>query len=138
MPFKSSGWVTASAATLVVSQYRSFVTKLRADATLIPIDPVEFLSNNWELQSRAALHKVFRCVSLCIGPAVSIELPEIPMANDCRNSVISSLQLTINSFANITELFISSKSLDDLQSLLDTRNENSIDSAYPFWDVLQT
>ena len=142
--FKSSGWITAPETTLVVSQYRSFVTKIRADSTLVPIDPVGFLSTNWELQSRAALYKVFRRACLCIGwrkpnyPVVSIELPEVSMSADCRNSLVSCLQLSLGSFANLTELFISSNSLDNLQSLLDIRSEISSDSTYSFWNVLQT
>ena len=112
--------------------------------SLIPPDPVKFLSSNWELQSKAALYQVFCYSCLCLGwrkpicSKVSIDLPDVAMKRDDYQSLVSCFQLSVNSFAIVTELLVSDKSLDSLQTLLTSQSELVADTEGSVWDLLET
>ena len=60
------------------------------------------------------------------------------MKKDDYQSLVSCLQLSVNSFANVTELLVSDKSLDGLQTLLTSQSELVADTECSVWDLLET
>ena len=51
--FVTSGWSSASDKGKIISQYRAFITKVRASAIPECADWIHFLSSNYEMQCRA-------------------------------------------------------------------------------------
>ena len=80
--FVGTGWITASEKAKAVSQYRSFVTKLRDCGVSQPDDWFQFLVSHYELQCRSELYQLFKFASLCLPPLVRIPEPfVIPFPN---------------------------------------------------------
>ena len=139
---RSSGWLSTAEATLVTSQYRAFVTKLRADGVLLLADYVGFLSSFWDLQSRESLYKVFKlsCLSVQhkfeISRPAEIKLSKLGMAEERFNSLIASLQFSMGALPNINELMTSESSLSNIQDLLGQGIELFTDKTLSPWDVM--
>ena len=64
--FSASGWISVTTKDVVVSQYRSLVTKLREDHAQID-DWFNFLCSGHEMRCRPELHLVFKYACLCIS-----------------------------------------------------------------------
>ena len=70
--FVAKGWLTASNKVTFVSEYRSFIVKLRlVDKT--PRDGwIHYLESHYEMHCRPALLQIFRFACLCLLPVMSI------------------------------------------------------------------
>ena len=96
--FVSTGWLSPSEKVKVVSQYRAFVTLLRANPLPEINDLVQFLASDYEMQNRPELYQLFRYSCLCLPSNVNLPISfEVPIAqlesgSEVLRSCITSLQ----------------------------------------------
>ena len=108
--FVSSSLITPGDETKCVSQYRSFVTKLRTVNDVPRGDWVLFLGAHYEMQSRPELSSVFRYASLCLPPTVTrstsfkVSVPDLASDHEAFQSIVNSSQLSYVTVPNVSSL----------------------------------
>ena len=91
--FVSVGIFTSNDRMLVVSQYRSFVTKLRSDPVPEYDDWIQFVVTHYEIQCRPALLRLFRLSCLSLAPVVDmpptfdVPVPDLNSDKSCFSHV---------------------------------------------------
>ena len=141
--FVSTGVISAGDKTKAVSQYRSFVTKLRANDNVPRCDWVLYLGSHYEMQSRTELSRVFRVSCLCLPPVITIpakfevSIPELKSDHDAFESVVRSLQLSYVTVPNVSSLYGDSKSVGRIFRLLGRGRELINDKKFSIWNFLR-
>ena len=142
--FVSTGVISAGDKTKAVSQYRSFVTKLRATNDVPLSDWVLYLGSHYEMQRRAELSHVFRIACLCLPPVVTVptrfevSIPELKSDHDAFESVVRSLQLSYVTVPNVSSLYGDSKSVGRIFRLLGRGRELISDRKFSIWGFLHS
>ena len=142
--FVSTGWLSPSEKVKVVSQYRAFVTLLRANPLPEINDLVEFLAAHYEMQNRPELYQLFRYSCLCLPShvtlPVSFEVPIIQLesGNEVLRSCITSLQLSYQTVPNVSSLYRDSRTINCLFRLLGRGFELLTDKKFSVWSFLKS
>ena len=141
--FVSTGWLSPSEKVKVVSQYRAFVTLLRASPLPEVNDLVQFLATHYEMQNRPELYQLFRYSCLCLPSNVSLPTSfEVPIAqlesgNEVLRSCVTSLQLSYQAVPNVSNLYRDPRTINRLFRLLGRGPELLTDKKFSVWNILK-
>ena len=141
--FFSSGWLSSSDKVTVVSQYRSFATKLRSEDEVNRDDWIRFLISHHEMQSRPELLDVFKFACLCLPPVVAepakfcVSVPGLLSDVNTFNSVVRSLQLSYVTVPNVSSLYKDPKTICRIFRLLGRGPGLIRDRKFSIWSFLK-
>ena len=123
--FVSAGWITPSDKVKVTSrQYRSLVTKLRANPIPDYDDWIHLLSSHYEVHCRPELFQVFKYSCLCLPPLVKMPaefiVPIASLESDkgAFQSCLRSLQASYVTVPHVSSLHRDPKSIARVFRLL--------------------
>ena len=141
--FVSIGLFSSGDKVKQMSEYRSFVTKLR----LIPLpsydDWVHFLVNHYEIQCRPHLLQLFKDSCLCLVPFVEIPPPfDVPMSalesdKSLFDSCVVSLQISYQTVPHVSGLYRDPKAISRVFRLLGRGTELLTDKKFLIWNFLK-
>ena len=141
--FVTSGWISASDKVKIISQYRAFVTKMRASAVPEYDDWILYLSSNYEMQCRTELFLLFKYSCLCLPPLVGM-LPEviIPISNlesdvDMFRSCLRSLQASYLTVPHVSSLYRDPRAIPRVFRLLGRGMDLLSDKKFSVWNFLK-
>ena len=109
--FTLFGWNSSSDKLKAVSQYRSFVTKLRCVARPEWDDRTQHLSGHYEKHRRPELFASFKCSCLCVPstltlpPVFEVSIPTLESDQAMFRSCVRSLQLSYLTIINVSSLY---------------------------------
>ena len=142
--FVSTGWLSPSEKVKVVSQYRAFVTLLRANPLPEINDLVQFLAAHYEMQNRPELYQLFRYSCLYLPSNVTLPISyEVPIIQlefgiEVLRSCITSLQLSYQTVPNVSSLYRDSRTFNRLFRLLGRGSELLTDRKFSVWNFLKS
>ena len=105
------GWITSNEKIKAVSQYRSFVTKIRACVVTLLGGWFQFLSSHNEL------HRLVKCACLCLPPLIqtalplAIPIPELRIDENVFSSCVRSVHKSFTTVHNVSSLNQDPKSI---------------------------
>jgi len=138
--FLEYGWLAANSKDLVISQYRSFVTKIRQEK-VNPDDWMEFLSSSYDMRNRAELHLVFKYSCLCVSREDVLQDPFTISFSEFRGDVqemkscVRSLQSAFRLIPNVTSIFLHPASVPKVFPLLKRNPAILLDRKFSFWNL---
>ena len=142
--FLVKGWITVSDKAIAVSQYRAFVTKLRAMGVVHTADWFHFLAGHYELQSRRELHQLFRYASLSFPPPqlrlpefFVVPIPELESDKGTFQSCVHSLQMSYSAVPNVSSLYRDTRSVSRVFRLLERGQDLIRDKKFSIWNFLK-
>ena len=141
--FVSAGLVTSSDKAKIVSQYRSFVTKLRVEIAPEYEDWVHFISSHHELQCRPELLQVYKFSCLCLPPLVErptefvVPIPHLESDEDVFQSCVKSLQMSYLTIQHVSSLYRDPKSVSRVFRLLGRGTDLLADKKFSVWNFLK-
>ena len=139
--FVATGWISPSNKVKADSQYRSFVTFLRASAVAYNDEWVQFLSSHYGMHCRPGLMQLFRYSCLCLPPKVGgivrfeIPTPNLPSDREMFQSCITNLQFSYLTVPNLSRLFRDQKSVVRVFRLLGRGLDLLSDKNFSIWDL---
>ena len=140
--FVSAGLISSSSKATVVSQYRSFATKLRLEVPEYD-DWIHFMSTHYELQSRPELFQVFKFSCQCLPttmelpPEFVVPLPNLESDDDMFRSCVRSLQLSYFSIPHVSSLYRDSRSISRVFRLLGRGSDLLSDKKFSIWNFMK-
>ena len=140
----STGWLSPSEKVKVVSQYRTFVTLLRANPLPEINDLVQFLAAHYEMQNRPELYQLFRYSCLCLPSNVTlpisfeVSIVQLESGNEVLRSCITNLQLSYQTVPNVSSLYRDSRTINRLFGLLGRGSELLTDRKFSVWIFLKS
>ena len=139
--FVNSGWLSPSDKVKCVSQYRSLVTKLRADSVTKDDNWVQLLASHYEMQSRP--DHLFRYACLCLPPFVGkidhFEAPAPSLSSDKEmfRSCVTSLQQSYLTVPHVSSLYRDQRSIGRAFRLLGIVQDLLTDKKFSIWNFLR-
>ena len=138
--FAECGWLPTTSKDLVVSQYRSFVSKIRKEK-VNPDDWLEFLSGSYEMRNRSELHNVFKYACLCICYNDTLQNPfevsvpgyhgDLAELKSCVRCLQSAFQL----IPNVSSIFLLPERVPKVFPLLKRNPSILSDRKFSFWGM---
>ena len=141
--FVSTGLVTSSDKAKIVSQYRSFVTKLRVENVPEYEDWVHFDSSHPELQCRPELLRFYKLSCLCLPPLVAmptefvVPIPGLESDENIFQSCVKSLQMSYLTIQHVSSLYRDPKSVTRVFRLLGRGTDLLADKKFSVWNFLK-
>ena len=122
--FVSTGLITSGDKVKIISQYRSFVTKLRSEPAPEYDCWIQFLSAHYELQCRPELLRAYKFACLCLSPQTDmpsefdVPMPGLESDNETFQSCVRSLQLSYRTVPHVSSLYRNAKTVNRAFRLL--------------------
>ena len=141
--FVNSGWLSPSDKVKCVSQYRSLVTKLRADSVTKGDNWVHFLASHYEMQSRPDLLHLYRYACLCLPPFVGkfdhfeVPVPNLSSDKEMFRSCVTSLQQSYLTVPHVSSLYRDQRSIGRAFRLLARGQDLLTDKKFSIWNLLK-
>ena len=138
--FKNAGLLSSADKVKAISQYRSFVSKLRAGPIPESDDWVQFVACHYEVQGRPELLKLFRYSCLCLAPNVDVppifDVPVTTLESDKSSfqSCIVSLLISYQTKPHVSSLFKDSKAISRAFRLLGRGTDLLLDKKFCIWN----
>ena len=138
--FVSAGWITPSDKVKVTSQYRSLVTKLRANPVPDYDDWIHLLSSHYEVHCRPELFQVFKYSCLCLPPLLKMPaefiVPIASLESDkgAFQSCLRSLQASYLTVPHVSNLYRDPKSIARVFRLLGKGPDLLSDKKFSVWN----
>ena len=141
--FVGCGWISSGDKVKAISQYRSFVAKLR-DGPIPPYeDWLHFLSSHYEIQCRPELYQLYKYSCLCLPPLIEMPTPfVVPLAGleygvETFQSCLQSLQTSYQTIPDISSLYRDPKSISRAFRLLGRGTDLLTDKKFSVWNFLK-
>ena len=138
--FSESGWIPATTKSVIVSQYRSLVTKLRVDGAQLD-DWFSYLSAGHEMRCRPELHQLFKFSCLCISQTLKkpneflVNFPTMKGGSTELDSCVKSLQLAFVQMPDVSSLFSSVENISSLFPLIRQGPSMLADRKFSAWNL---
>ena len=138
--FEATGLCSSTDKVRAVSQYRSFVSKLRAGPIPGYDDWVQFVASHYEVQYRPELLQLFRHSCLCLAPIVEVPptfdvpVPSLESDKSSFQSCIVSLQISYQTVPHVSSLFRDSKAISRAFRLLGRETDLLLDKKFCIWN----
>ena len=122
--FVSIGLITSGDKVKIISQYQSFVTKLRAEPVPEYDCWIQFMSSHYELQCRPELLRVYKFACLCLSAhkdmplEFSVPMPGLESDSETFQSCVRSLQLSYSTVPHVSSLYMNTKTVNRAFRLL--------------------
>ena len=136
----STGLFTSSDKVKIVSQYRSFVTKLRGGPIPDYDDWVHFIAIHYEIQCRPQLMQLFKHSCLCltttveIPPKFEVPMPTLESDKSSFQSCVVSLRIAYQTVPHVSSLFRDPKAVSRAFRLLGRGAELLMDRKFQIWN----
>ena len=137
--FVTVGLLTSSDKVKIISQYRSFVTKLRAEPVPDYDCWIQFISSHYELQCRSELLRLYKFACLCLSPHVdmplefNVPMPGLESDSEVFQSCVRSLQLSYNTVPHVSSLYRNAKTVNRAFRLLGRGTDLLSDKKFSIW-----
>ena len=141
--FSSAGWISSSDKVKIISQYRSFVTKLRAGPIPEYEDWVHFLSSHYEIRCRSELLQLYKYSCLCLPPLIEMSpeftVPVLRLEGNTESfqSCLRSLQASYLTVPHVSSLYRDPKSIPRVFRLLGRGEDLLTDKKFSVWNFLK-
>ena len=141
--FVSTGLFSSSDKVKQISQYRSFVTKLRTSPVPEHDDWIQFVVEHYEIQCRPELMRLFKHSCLCLVPFVEIPpsfkvpMPDLESDKHTFESCVFSLQVAYQTVPHVSSLFRNSKAISRAFRLLGRGTDLLLDKKFSVWNFLK-
>ena len=141
--FADSGWISSTTKDVIISQYRSFIMKLREDRAEVD-DWFCYLSGGYEMRCRPELHLVFKYACLCLSNEVkqpklfSADFPGLKSNSTEVESCVRSLQLAFVQMPNVSSLFSSTENVSSLFPLFRQGPNMLSDKKFSAWNLTKS
>ena len=123
-----------------ISQYRSFIPKLRSEPVPRHDDWIHFIANHYEVQCRPELLQLFKRSCLCLAsfveipPTFEVPMPSLESDKHLFESCIVSLQISYQTVPRVSSLYRDPKSIDRVFRLLGRGTELLLDKKFLIWN----
>ena len=140
--FTSIRWIISSDKVKAVSQYRSFVTKLRSVARPEWDDWTQHLSGHYEMHCRPQLCALFKFSCLCVPstltlpPVSEVSLPFLDSDHAMFRSCVRCLQLPYMTIPNVSRLYRDTRTIQRVFRLLGRGPELLANKKFQIWNFL--
>ena len=138
--FVAAGMISSTEKVRVISQYRSFVSKMRTENIPEYEDWVSFIATHYEIQSRPELLLLFRYSCLCLSPTVEVPpvfdvpIPTLESDKSSFNSCVVSLQISYQTVPHVSSLFKDSKAISRAFRLLGRGTDLLSNKKFSIWN----
>ena len=138
--FVTTGLFSSTDKVRAVSQYRSFVSKLRVGTIPEYDDWIQFVASHYEVQCRPELLQLFRHSCLCLVPIVDVPpifdvpVPALESDKSSFQSCIVSLQISYQTVPHVSSLFRDSKAISRAFRLLGKGTDLLLDKKFCIWN----
>ena len=137
--FVATGLFSSTDIVRAVSQYQSFVSKLRAGPISGYDDWVQFVASHYEFQCRHELLQLFRHSCLCLAPIVEVPptfdvpVPALESDKSSFQSCIVSLQISYQTVPHVSSLFRDIEAISCAFRLLGRGPDLLLDKKFCIW-----
>ena len=137
------GLISSNDKVLAVSQYRSFVTKIRSNHMPEYDDWIQFNLTHYEIQCRRELLRLFRlsCLSLApvfdVPPSFDVPVLDLKSYRSLFQSCIVSLQISYQTVPHVSNLFRDTKVISHVFRMLGRGDEIISDKNFSIWNFLK-
>ena len=141
--FVGSGWISSSDKVKVISQYRSFITKLRDGPVPDYEDWIHFLSSHYKVQCRPELYQLDKYSCLCLPLLIEMSTPfVVPLASleygaKTFQSCLRSLQASNQTIPHFSSLYRNPKSISCVVRLLGRGTDLLTDKKFSVWNFVK-
>ena len=138
--FVSTGLITSGDKVMIISQNRSFVTKLRAEPVPEYDCWIQFMSSHYELQCRPELLRVYKFASICLSPQkdmlleFSVPMPGLESDSETFQSCVRSLQLSYSTVPHVSSLYKNAQTVNRAFRLLGRGADLLSDKKFSIWN----
>ena len=138
--FVAVGLITSSDKVKSVSQYRSFVSKLRTETIPSFDNWIQFIVTHYEIQCRPELLRLFKLSCLCLAPVVDVPppfdvpIPALESDKSSFQSCVVSLQISYQTVEHISSLFRDTRAISRVFRLLGRGSELLSDKKFSVWN----
>ena len=134
--FSNAGWVSASDKVKITSQYRSYITKLRADPLPDYDDWVHFLSTHYEIRCRPELCQLHKYSCVYLPPLIEMP-PSLENNTESFRSCLRSLQASYLTIPHVSSLYRDANSISPGIPLLGRGADLLTDRIFFVWIFLK-